>query len=339
MRNYVAIAATLVLAGCTIIIHDKNDGGGKVEPRHAQMLWLVNVDRSSVNMADAYEAIIRDFVIALAAQTNPVIVDKLAIMPLNRTTIGGPRLIYGEALTGAAIDPKDLTREDAADAGVDPGAGGFPIDIPGMQSGGIAAALRAAAASDFFREPDPDHSEQANLAEIGRDLGSQVIYDPNGSDVGAAAFFAVPADAFIVGTISHLRRACAINESTCRVDGAAPAAYFTAKTDTGASWLRFGGGVQLPLERIFHVEFVTAEQQTDADFFTSCTKTPGFPVNFIDLMEPSAKAYYGPFADGVDDVISGHAINENLCTMLGATRLVRQILHGKQIADELADLK
>src|SRR3954468_22082003 len=103
--------AAIAMSACTVVVHDKGgDGGTKkadpVPPMHADMVWLVNLDHSAVNLAAPYEGLIREFEVGVAAiPTQPIVVVHRAVLALNRKTKVGARLFYGESVTGAVIDP------------------------------------------------------------------------------------------------------------------------------------------------------------------------------------------------------------------------------------------
>lgn len=328
-RSTLSAAVALALAGtaCTIVVHDGktgNDGGKtRIEPYHAQVLWLVNLDRSAVNLASADEALIRGLEVALAANKPSIVVDELGVAPLNRRTSGGARLLFGESVSL-------------------PGTGTVPVAPGGPGGAGpassLAQTLAQAASGSFLLDADAAAPEQANLAELGLTLGTQVRYDPTGGDPAARPVFTQPRDLFIVATLSHLRRRCAAGDDGCRLAGKAPAAYFTSATDGKADWLVLGGGARLPLSRIFHVDFVTAEGADTASFWSRCGAVAGFPSGLLDLMEPSAAVYYGPLGKAVDQAAPGRSLQADLCAMLGSSAPLSLKSQADDIAGAMAEL-
>lgn len=306
------LALALPVAACTLIVEKPPVVVDPDPPKHAYMLWLLNLDRTAVNMAPDFEAIIREFEVALAGQNPAILVDRLAVMPLNRRTSVGARLLHGE---NVPTQPLDLSLQ----------TGLSPSLLEGVPVGAIAELVAVAAGSAFLEQFDPARAEQQNLADIAPTLASEFVYDPFIPSAGRPVFDGTP-DLFIVGTITHLSRACAADEAACALDGMPPAGYFTAEENGKAKWLNVGEG--LPLSRIFHVSFTTTESEPEASFFSRCGGVTGFPQTYLDLMEPSPHDYYEPLSA----IAGGRFIHEDLCTMLGVTRPARLLLLARSLA-------
>lgn len=333
-----ATRLTLVLAmaavsACTLVVRDpgKTDGGtgtpSTIVPRRAAMLWLVNLDPSAVNLAGAYEGLIRQFEVALASQrSTPIVVDRLGVMALNRRLDVGARLFYGESKRGAVIEPR-LAKELS------------PELLQGVNAGALAEAITKIAGSRLLDDQDPNRAEQGTLAELAASLGTETVYDVAGSNVEGVPLIPEPPEILIIGTLTHLARACETDAAQCRLQGAPPADFFTAADHEGAIWVRFAGGAQIAPERIFHVSFVTAEKELPTAFYARCGNTPGFPQGLVDVIEPSQLAYYGPLADGVNEAFPGRYRKDDLCSLLGTSRVARLVAHASAIAGEVAALR
>lgn len=304
-----AVATLTLTGGACVLIYSPPDGGGggngdpDPEPLHVQVLWQLNLDRSAINMIPTYETIVAATGAAMLVNPGrPLIVDELGVMALDRTTANGPRLVYGEVsgnIIGGLLD------------GVVPDPAMPPNTRP------LGHVLRAVAMSDFLSPPEADRAEHRNLADLGRNLATASVYRADGTDAFGRALFAEPKDGFIVLTINHLRRPCALGQSKCDVNGQNPVDLFSAEVGEGAAWLRFAGDAQLPARKIVHVTFATAEGVDDDQFFTACTNVPGFPLGVVDLMEPSPSLYWSPFTSSLNARIPGGALQKDLCAMMG----------------------
>lgn len=306
------LVLTLPVAACTLIVEKPPVVVDPEPPKRAYMLWLLNLDKSAVNMAEEFETLIREFEVALAGQSPAIVIDRLAVMPLNRRTSLGARLIYGEDVP---TKPLDLTLQTGLDASL----------LDGVPVGRIAEVVTIAAGTAFLDQFDPSRAEQQNLADIAATLASESAYDPFSSTAGRPVFDGTP-DLFIVGTITHLSRACAADSPECALAGKSPATYFTAEADGKATWLNVGEG--LSASRIFHVSFATGERESEETFFSRCGNVTGFPQAHLELLAPSPHAYYEPLSA----IAGGRFIREDLCTMLGVTRKARLLLLARGLA-------
>lgn len=306
------LVLTLPLAACTIIVEKPPVVVEPLPPKHAYMLWLLNLDKTAVNMAVDFETLIREFEVALAGQSPAIVVDRLAVMPLHQRPGVGARLLYSEDVP---TKPLDLSVQ----------TGLTPSLLEGVPVGAIAGLITATAGSAFLEQFDPSRAEQANLADVAPTLASESIYDPSEPSAGRPLFDGTP-DLFIVGTITHLARPCGADDESCGLDGQLPAAYFTAEADGKAKWLNVGDG--LPVANIFHVSFTTKEAESEEAFFSRCRGVTGFPQAHLDLLAPSPHAYYEPLAT----IAGGRFIREDLCTMLGVTRKARLLLLARSLA-------
>jgi hypothetical protein len=337
-RFWIAAVALLGAASCVIVVPKDGDGGPYVPPPtlRAQMLIQVNLDPSVVNMASAYSQLIRTYQGVLALQTPRVWIDQIAIMPLNRSTTSGPRLIYAEDLS-AGLEEFDAKLAEGKKTSAleapnsNPDIGNIPS--PAIGEGRLMSQLLQAALAAEYLEEEPNRAEHQNLAEIGQSISTQFVYAPDGSDTGAAPPFAGPKDLFIVLTINHLKRHCALGDAACQLNGQSPTSYFSAKDSNGhAAWLNFGNGLGLPPQRVFHISVSTQEGATGEAFFKRCSETAGFPPNFVDLIEPSSAKYYDPFAS---DLSGSKAYSEDFCTMLGRDGVVHAVLNAYSLAGSL----
>ena len=76
----------------------------------------------------------------------------------------------------------------------------------------------------------------------------------------------------------------------------------------------------------------TQEGTSGEAFFKRCSETPGFPPNFVDLIEPSAAKYYDPFASNLN---GSAAYAEDFCTMMGRDGILHSVLNAYSLAGKL----
>ena len=108
MRRALAAAVLLLVCGGCVkikVVHDDGGAGGDMlgPVLHAQVLYVLNLERSAANLTNSYVGII-SLVNDLATQAH-VAIDQLAIVPLYGTTNGQPRLLFGQA--GGVGDPSN----------------------------------------------------------------------------------------------------------------------------------------------------------------------------------------------------------------------------------------
>src|SRR5262249_51894551 len=139
-------AALVALGACTRIVHTTTggtgSGGGGGPPNgpaaHIQILWLLNLPRSAINLVDSYAALHAGLIAALSAAK--ISVDPTAVARV----YGGPGLLWGRS---DRVQPmKDL-----------------------------ATTLREAADSGKYELPAAGTAEQANLAALGAMLPTLTV--------------------------------------------------------------------------------------------------------------------------------------------------------------------
>lgn len=284
-----AIAGAFYCAtGCTIVRYVDNDGGTTTgpPPKVIDMLVMIDLDRGTANLTPDYGSILGTLAFALGEQN--VEIRRAAMAPLYTRADGAVPLLYGE-------DDENGEFADFADA----------IAFYTYDDG--AAYLQ-----------DPTHSDSANLATLGKELDTRAIYHPTTADPSGAAYYAEPADGFLVVYLSASTRRCAPSDADCLIDGQDPAAYFTATDDRGAAWLELAGGGSLPASKVFHAAIVTAEGVDYMRFHDQCASFPNFPAAKLDVMQPSEDvAYFGPFVDGIKSG-GGHAAMVDLCEAMSS---------------------
>lgn len=280
MRSKLLLSLTLLtlaatLPACTIIRYvepppkDDNSGGGTpVPPKNVDVLVMVELDRTTVSLAEGYQSILNNLTLGLAA--NGVLVRKLAIAPMYRRSGEAVPLIYGQG------DP-DSEFKDYGSA-----IAFFALD-DGMR---------------YLR--DEVDADGENLAALGLDLGRASIYHPTRASTTSTPYFSDRTDGFIVVQMTARERYCAYDEQSCQLDGKDPASYFTQQSSQSLDWMVMADGASYSKERVFHLSVTTEEGVDEDTFITRCERKPGFDHAYLDYMEPSANIYYGPLAKGIE---------------------------------------
>lgn len=279
-----ALCALALAGGCTIVKYvdpPKDPEDVKPDPKIVDMLVLVDLDRSAANLNDSYHQVLGQLYVALGERG--ITVRKAAMAPLYHQVGGAVPLLYGDKDEEGVF--KDFG-EAIAYYTYDDGA-------------------------KYLQEQVEADGE--NLAVVGMELDERPIYKPGQAQVNATPYFELPADGFLVVSLSASPRRCGLDEAGCQLDGRSPQAYFTETDEAGnARWLQLAGGQSLPVSKVFHLAIVTAEDKNFEDFESDCTLNPGFPAGKLDVMEPSDKAYFGPLIEAIEDQ-GGHAAMIDLC--------------------------
>ncbi|MBA2664028.1 MAG: hypothetical protein H0U74_17190 [Bradymonadaceae bacterium] len=298
----------LAMAGCTIIRDGNNNNNGNntnnvvVTPKVVDMLVLVDLDRGSANLSSHYHNILLGLIGSLTLKH--IDVRSAALAPLYHRAGAVVPLIYGEGESGGEFS-----------------------------NFGEAIAFYTYDDSNRYLQDRAD-ADGENLAALGLDLGRRAIYRPETANPQARPYFQEAADGFIVVYLTAGQRPCAATDAACQLDGKAPAAYFTAKnSEQNAAWLELAGDSGVQTKRIFHLAIVTPEGVSYDAFSRACTGYPDFPATMLDVMEPSPKAYYGPFVQALQSG-GGKGTMIDLCQamssrsealMLGVGNQVRQM--------------
>lgn len=274
------IAILLALGGgiwlataCTIIRYvdnNQNNDPNLPPPKTVDMLVMMDMSRSTANLAPDYGKVLAITIAALGKQN--VAVRRAALAPLYSQAGGAVPLLYGEG----DEDGEFFSFEEAI---------GFYTYDDG------AEYLQDAALADG-----------QNLATVGKELDSRAIYHPTTADTAATPYFEGPADGFVVLYFSAAPRRCSMDGSACAIDGSGPEDYFTRTDGEGVEWLELAGGTSLPKNKVFHGAIVTAEGVDYDTFYQACAARPQFPAGKLDVMQPSEEhAYYGPLIEGLKE--------------------------------------
>lgn len=292
-RSFAALVLVLLAmsltAGCTLIRYrdppsndDNGDGG---PPKVVDMLVLIDVDRSAANLTPYYHQTLQTLIMGLALKN--VAVRSAALAPLYHRSGEVVPLLYGEG------DPRSE-----------------------FEDFGAAIQFYTYDDGQLFLQSRTDNDGE-NLATLGLELGQRAIYRPRTADPEARPYFLEAADGFVVVYMTASPRPCAANDEACELDGMSPASYFTRRTDGVADWLSLGDDTRLPPSKIFHLAVVTAEATGYGDFAERCRGYSGFPATMLDVMEPSPKAYYTQFVDGLMRN-GGRGLVVDLCQAMSA---------------------
>lgn len=302
-----ALLALGQLAGCTIIRYvdrpPENNGDGP-PPRVVDMLVMVELDRTTVQLAPGYQGILTGLTAGLAAQN--VQVRKVALAPMYRRTGGAVPLIYGLG------DPESEFTDY-----------------------GSAIAFFAADDGQRYLRDEVD-TDGENLAALGLELDTSTVYHPTTANTSATPYFTTPEDGLIVVQLTARPRSCAYDDASCQLDGQAPGVYFT-RGGEAADWLELAGDAGLPRDRVFFVNIATAEGVGEDDFVKRCESKPGFDLAFLDYMEPSANPYYGPLSEAIVKQ-GGWATFADMCEALSSVQSVPLFTTiGKQVGEALRE--
>ena len=270
------LAALLSLAltsGCTIIRYvdppepDPPPTAGP--PRIMDVLVMVEMDRSTVQLAEDYQFILSQLTVGLA-QAN-VMVRKVGLAPMYRRSGEAVPLVYG-------------------------------LGDGNSEFSNYGEAIAFFALDDGQRYlRDQVLADGENLATIGMDLDQRAIYHPTTADTDATPYYTVPEHGFLIVQLTSSARGCAHGDEACRLDGVEPAQYFTRQAEGGVQWLELPGELKLGPDRVFFLQIATSEGISEDDFLDSCERRPSFdPVN-LDYMEPSPVSYFQPFTDSVNE--------------------------------------
>lgn len=307
MAMLLGLAMLTLLSGCTIIRYvdrepEEPDEVDPPPPKVVDMLIMVELDRTTVQLADDYQTILSSLQAGLIK--SGVSVRRMAVAPMYRRTGGAVPLIYGEGAEGSEFS-------SFAEA-----IGFFALD------GG-----------DLYLRDQAD-SEGENLATLGINLDTAAIYNPTRATTDATPYFTVPADGFIVLQLTARERSCAYGDTACQINSSPAAAYFTEESGGTASWLALGEGKGLSKSKIFFINIATAEGLSEDDFVKNCESRVGFNSTNLDSMEPSARVYYEPFSDAMSSA-GGWAEHMDMCEAMSTAAIPKLGSLSGQIAQRL----
>lgn len=291
MNRQTSLITLLILAislsGCTLIRYvdgdDDDPQPGEVEPRYVQALILVDLPRGAANIMPGYANYIAYVQAALSVQH--IEVTRTAIAPLYRQQRDRPLLLYGE--------------DDAyAPFGSLPEALAYYISDEGL--------------SHLDSTSDADGE---NLAVLGLNMDRESVFNPRFAPPETRPYFHEADHGFIVFYLSASARKCAHDSPECALDQKTPAEYFTATDpETGfATWLEMTDGTGFSPSKIVHIAIFTPEGMNYDTFADKCLREPQFPANHLDVIEPSDRAYFGPFMKELRRR-GGQGIEVDFCT-------------------------
>lgn len=272
-----ALIGLALFAGCVIVV--PTDSPVTV-PTKVDLVVLADTERSTAALAVEFEVIINSLIDALGELD--ITVARTAVAPLYRRVGNSVPLIFGS-------------------------------DDPEAEFATISAALVHIAQNGSETLGDASGDDGANLASFGDAISRTGIYYPIEKVTGTRPFYEGGVDGFIVLNLSATARHCSHRD--CRIKGVPAATYFSAQENGQATWLKLGGDSGLPVSRIMHLSLTTEEGVSYAEFYSRCSKQPGFSSAFLDFMEPSSVRFHEPMAEALR-AAGGHARHDDLCAAL-----------------------
>lgn len=256
------------LTGCTIIIRPEVGGGPPVatplvcvpgsEMPSAHVYFSARIERSTVNLADRYQSLMTDTVLALAGagiQTTHAVLIRADERPVDNRVLGA---------WGCNLDsPEDLK----------------PADV-----------IRHYATEGILRE-SPLGCVLDPLRQTGANLADEVTrYPPQLPGTSGRRIFGYAPDLVLVVHLDGLERRSGFGDPGCTE---ARLALGGVAADGGVAWLAYQGP-NPPPNLTAHWMLATPESVDRATFVRACRQVDGFPADVLDLLEPSPRAVYGP---------------------------------------------
>jgi hypothetical protein len=325
-------AIALAPAGCTVVVPGQDAGIKPIpfpiprpdalpppKPLEASVLYVVNLERSSANLAAQYGTImvgLANYLTSIGLQ-----LDNMGVISTYADTYG-PRLLLGRTqMAQPGPSPALLAAlAAAADAGAADYASLLPFiggTLGNVADGDIPVALNLLASSGRF-DGDGETSEAKNVLHFGSDIDVATL-PPALGGIDRSALFDRPRDLFIVVYLQPLGRRCALGGNDCLVDGSSPADLFTATgADGGATWLQFPGASIKP-EQVVQLAIATSEGESIDAFRTRCAAVPGFPKDLFDVIAPSTNAYFTPLMADLNAAHPGTGHTGDLCDLLSSS--------------------
>jgi hypothetical protein len=341
LRQAVLALALIAGAGCTIVTPSSPDGGTRVivlpverppppPPLSASILYVINLQRSSTNLAQDYATMIT----GLASYMDGIglSVDRVGVIATYADQFG-PRLLLGRKKNSPAPSPSLAAALAAAgDGGVQDYQSLLPFlqaALGNISDGDLPVALQLLASSGNF-EGDGVTSEAANVIGFGNGLAGEAL-PPELGGIDRRALFDQPGNLFIVVYMQPLPRRCMLGTAACAVDGSSPADILLATNATGgAAWLDFGDWT-LPPQQIVHVSIATSEGEDLAAFRKRCQKD-AVPLDAFDVIAPSPNNYFTPLMSLLNAAHPGTGHLADFCDMLGSM----QAAAFQKLGDEVA---
>jgi hypothetical protein len=331
-RALAVLLLALTAAACTVVVPGGKDGGTKFipipirpdalpppKPLEASVLYVVNLQRSSANLAEPYANIMIGF--AGYLQSLGLSLSHMGVIPTYADEFG-PRLLLGR--TQAAGGTPSITLLAALAAAADAGVTDYASLIPfiagalgNISDADLAIALKLLASSGRF-DGDEETSEPKNLVGFGRGLDIAPLPAELGG-ISRSALFDRPRDLFLIVYLQPLDRHCALGSAACQIDGRSlPDALTETNADGGLAWLRFSEGSLRP-EQVVHVAIATKEGETVDAFRKRCGAVPGFPLNLFDVMAPASNAYFTPLMLALNAAHRGTGHIGDFCELIGSS--------------------
>jgi len=327
-----AAAAAFSGIACTVVVPGGKDAGVKPipipirpdalptpKPLEASVLYVVNLQRSSANLAQQYANIMIGF--AGYLQGLGLSLEHMGVIPTYADQFG-PRLLLGRTMANTGTPSITLLAAlaSAADAGVTDYTSLIPFiagALGNISDVDLPVALKLLAASGRF-DGTGEPSEPKNLVAFGRGLDVEAL-PPELGGISRSALFDRPRDLFLVVYLQPLDRHCAYDSADCRVDGRAPGDVLTeTKSDGGLAWLGFSEGSIRP-EQVVHVAIATKEGESVDAFRKRCGDIAGFPRNLFDVMAPASHAYFGPLVAALNAAHRGTGHSGDFCELIGTS--------------------
>lgn len=292
MRRFVAVAAPLLAAGCTIIIKPNTGGGGDLPvpiplacaPDNgaptAHVIFTMRVEKTTVNLAEHYGQFMVNTTLMLAGA--------------------------GLQATSAVLlraDERPVQTEVMGAWGC--GVGDLPDVLP------PTSVIRHYALNEPL-EPSPLGCATDTVLAAGAALGDVVTrYPPSLNGMDNKRPFTNAPDVLLVVHIDGLPRRTGADDTEC---ASANDLATTIGVDAGWAQYRDGG---IDMSHVVHWFVATDEAMDRNTFVTQCRRFEAFPTDVLDVLEPSPKVLYSPLVDRIASS-GGHATFFPMCEMLGA---------------------
>lgn len=325
--RFTTVAALLLAGSCTVVVPGPGSGPGPgggpdgdytpppPKPVEADLLFVINLDQSSANMAPHYAGEfdtpgIADSLIEGLSLIG-VNVTHWAVIPAYPPAGGGIRLLDGGG-PGFSV-PMIIQPGPGAPGGAPDGAAA-PSNTS-VTTTDVATQLQLLAATGNYDGPG-SVSEAEGIVPVGQALDDAHL-PPELGGIDGQAFFDRPRNLFVVVYLQPLARRCNLTDPQCQIGGRSPADIFTASAPDGtASWLHYASG-GMPVQQIVHVAIATTEGESPDGFIQRCSGVNGFPKALLDVMEPSPTSYFKPLLAALNAANPGTGQSADLCDLLG----------------------
>lgn len=334
---YVTLTFLTASAGCTIVTPDGPDGSKPIikpvpfpilihadavpppPPLQANLLYVINLSRSSANLNVQYATIMGD--LGTYFQGVGVDVVNMGVISTYADQFGA-RLLMGQKEGGPAASSSLLLAgllAQGSDAGLTNYQSLLPVIGPllgNIDTPDIPTALQLLAASGDF-DGDTSVSEAENVIDFGEGLNAFQL-PPEVGGIDRSALFDTPLDLFIVIYLQPLPRHCALSDAACQVNGRAPNDIFLdTNADGTASWLTFANGGMMP-SRVVQAAIATPEGVSESAFEAKCMGVNGFQSSDLDVIGPSPSAYFQPLMADLNAVNPGTGQSADFCSLVGS---------------------